>query len=104
MAAKNKKQSDDINARLQLVCKSGRYSLGHGAAVKSLRQGKCKLLIIANNCPPLRKSQLEHYAMLSNTAVHHFFGNNVDLGTVCGKYFRATCMAIADAGDAELTN
>ena len=104
VAAKSKKQSDDINARLQLVCKSGKYSLGYGSAIKSLRQGKCKLLVIASNCPPLRKSQLEHYAMLSNTPIHHFFGNNVDLGTACGKYFRSTAMAIQDAGDADLTN
>ena len=29
------------------------------------------------NTPPLRKSELEYYAMLSKTSVHHFSGNNV---------------------------
>ncbi|KAG0490565.1 hypothetical protein HPP92_007428 [Vanilla planifolia] len=47
-----------------------------------------KLVIIANNCPPLRKSEIEYYAMLAKVGVHHFNGNNVDLGTACGKYFR----------------
>lgn len=34
-----------------------------------------KLIIIANNCPPLRKSEIEYYAMLSKVGVHHFNGS-----------------------------
>ncbi|KAJ9553528.1 hypothetical protein OSB04_017573 [Centaurea solstitialis] len=30
----------------------------------------CKLIIISNNCPPLRKSEIEYYAMLAG--VHHY--------------------------------
>jgi large subunit ribosomal protein L30e len=47
-----------------------------------------KLVLIAGNCPPLRKSELEYYAMLSKTSVHHFSGTNVALGTAAGKLFR----------------
>ena len=51
-----------------------------------------KLVLIAGNCPPLRKSELEYYAMLSKTAVHHFAGTNVALGTAAGKLFRVGCV------------
>jgi ribosomal protein L30E len=51
-----------------------------------------KLVIISNNCPPLRKSEIEYYAMLAKTGVHHYAGNNVDLGTSCGRYYRVSCM------------
>jgi len=34
-----------------------------------------KLVIIANNCPPLRKSEIEYYAMLAKVTVHHFHGS-----------------------------
>ncbi|KAF5816271.1 putative ribosomal protein L30/YlxQ [Helianthus annuus] len=44
------------------------------------------LIIISINCPPLRKSEIEYYAMLAKVGVHHYNGNNVDLGTACGKY------------------
>ena len=47
-----------------------------------------KLVLISGNCPPLRKSELEYYAMLSKTTVHHFAGTNVALGTAAGKLFR----------------
>lgn len=52
------------------------------------RTSIAKLVLIAGNCPPLRKSELEYYAMLSKTAVHHFAGTNVALGTAAGKLFR----------------
>lgn len=45
--------------------------------MKTLRSGKAKLILIAGNCPPLRKSELEYYAMLAKVPVHHFNGNNV---------------------------
>ena len=47
-----------------------------------------KLILIAGNAPPLRKSEIEYYAMLSKTTVHHFAGTNVALGTAAGKLFR----------------
>ena len=36
--------------------KSGRASLGYKQTLKTLRSSKSKLVIISNNCPPLRKS------------------------------------------------
>lgn len=42
-----------------------------------VQSGKAKLVIIAANTPPLRKSELEYYAMLAKAPVHHFAGNNV---------------------------
>lgn len=99
---KSKKNVENMNARLALVMKSGRYSLGYKTTLKSLRQGKSRLIIISGNCPPLRKSELEYYAMLSKTGVHHYTGNNIDLGTACGKYFRVNCLSVIDPGDSDI--
>merc|ERR1712079_217855 len=70
--------------------------------LKSLRQGKAKLVIIANNTPPLRKSEIEYYAMLAKTGVHHYSGNNNELGTACGKYFSVCTLSITDPGDSDI--
>ncbi|PKA65707.1 60S ribosomal protein L30 [Apostasia shenzhenica] len=72
------------------------------AEVLQVSQASGKLVIIANNCPPLRKSEIEYYAMLAKVGVHHFNGNNVDLGTACGKYFRVCCLSIIDPGDSDI--
>jgi large subunit ribosomal protein L30e len=80
-----------------------------------------KLILISQNCPPLRKSEIEYYAMLyvtrwtptrpetyfafldrSKTAVHHYQGGNVELGTAAGKLFRVGLLTVLDAGDSDL--
>merc|ERR1719160_619977 len=92
MGKDKKKTGDNINARLALVMKSGKSTLGY----------KATLLLISSNCPALRKSELEYYAMLAKTGVHHFQGTNNELGTACGKYFRTSVMSILDAGDSDI--
>ncbi|PVU99862.1 hypothetical protein BB559_000335 [Furculomyces boomerangus] len=99
---KSGKGTENINSRLNLVMRSGKYSIGYNSTMKSLRSGKSKLILISGNCPPLRKSEIEYYAMLSKTSVFHYNGNNIDLGTACGKYFRVGVLSITDAGDSDI--
>ena len=56
------------------------FLLGYKLAMKALRNGQSKLLIISNNCPAIRKTQLEYMAILANSDVIHYDGNNVELG------------------------
>jgi large subunit ribosomal protein L30e len=58
---------------------------------------------MSNNVPPLRKSEIEYYAMLAKTGVHQYSGNNIDLGTACGKYYRVSVMSVTDPGDSDIT-
>jgi len=74
-----------MNSRIKLVMKSGKAVLGYKATIKALRKGKAKMIIISSNCPPLRKSELEYLSMLAKSEVHHYSGNNLSLGTACGK-------------------
>merc|ERR1711942_287113 len=101
-AKKAKKSTESINARLALVMKSGKYVLGYKQTLKTLRKGTSKLVIIASNTPPLRKSEIEYYAMLAKTGVHHYSGDNNELGTACGKYFRVCTLTITDPGDSDI--
>jgi large subunit ribosomal protein L30e len=67
-----------------------------------MRKGKAKLIVIANNCPHLRQTELEYYALLAKAPVHHFDGNNIELGTACGKLHRISAMAIIKPGDSDI--
>ncbi|KAF8269863.1 50S ribosomal protein L30e-like protein [Lactarius quietus] len=121
--SKAAKSTESIASRLALVVKSGKYHLGYKSSLKQMRSGKeaekvpmltfvflscpslivaAKLVLIAGNCPPLRKSEIEYYAMLSKTTVHHFAGTNVALGTAAGKLFHVGIMTITDPGDSDL--
>ena len=97
-----KKAIESVNSRLQLVMKSGKASLGYKQTLKQMRSGKAKMIIISSNCPPLRKSEISYYALLAKCNVHHYSGNNNDLGTACGKLFRVSVLSITDAGDSDI--
>lgn len=102
MSKRTKKSQESINSRLALVMKSGKCTLGYSCTRKCIRKGDAKLVIIANNCPAVQRSEIEYMAMLAKVGVHKYNGNNVDLGTACGKYFSTTMLAIIDAGDSDI--
>jgi large subunit ribosomal protein L30e len=97
-----KKTQDSMNSRLKLVMKSGKAILGYKASVKSLRKTKAKMILISSNCPHLRKSEVEYFAMLAKTPVHHYAGDNTALGTACGKFFNVSVMSVIDGGDSDI--
>jgi large subunit ribosomal protein L30e len=102
VAKKTKKTVEGINAKVQLVMKSGKTALGYKTTIKALRANKAKMVLIASNTPPLRKSEVEYYAMLAKCNVHHYAGNNSELGTACGKFYRVSMVSIIDAGDSDI--
>jgi large subunit ribosomal protein L30e len=85
-----------------MVTKSGKYVLGYKQTLKTLRNGKAKLVIISSNTPTLRKSEIEYYAMLAKVGVHEYLGNNIELGTACGRLFRVSMLSVTDAGDSDI--
>ncbi|KAK1836035.1 60S ribosomal protein L30 [Podospora conica] len=74
---KTKNDAQSVGTKLALVIKSGKVVLGYRSTLKALRSGKAKLILISANTPPLRKSELEYYAMMAKTPVHHYNGTNV---------------------------
>ena len=83
-------------------CSSLFNIIGYRNTIKSLRSGQAKLILIANNCPAIRRTELEYYAVLAKADVHHFDGNNLELGTALGKLFAVSAMIISDPGDSDI--
>lgn len=97
-----KATQENINTKLALVMKSGKAVLGTKSTLKTIRNGKAKLVFISSNCPPLRKSLIQYYAMLAKIHTYLFPGNNNDLGTACGKFHGVSSLAVLDAGDSDI--
>ncbi|XP_008700889.2 60S ribosomal protein L30-like [Ursus maritimus] len=98
---KKMKKSLESDFRLRLVKKSEKDMLGH-QQTGMIRHGKAKLVILANSCSVLRKSEVEYCAILAKTGVHHYSGNHTKLGTTCGKYYRVRAWAIIDPRDSNI--
>merc|ERR1712070_16785 len=93
---------DNMNQKLALVIRSGKYKIGYKNALRSVRQGQAKLLLIASNCPAIRRTELEYFAILGGARVCHFEGNNVELGTASNRMHRVCVMSVQDAGDSDI--
>lgn len=97
-----KASTENINSKLSLVMKSGKYVLGYKSTLRALRSGEAKLIILSNNCPTVRKAEIEYYAVLAKARVVFYHGNNISLGTACGRYHRCSTLAIIDGGDSDI--
>ena len=97
-----KAKETGINTQLAIVMKSGKTSIGYKSVLNAIRLGKSKAIILSNNLPVLRKSQLEYYGILAKVKTIPFSGSNADLGTACGKLFRVSCMSINEVGDSDI--
>lgn len=75
---------------------------GYKNTLKAMRRGEAKLILIASNCPAIRRTELEYYAALCQASVHNYEGNNLELGTACGKLFAVSSMIISDPGDSDI--
>ena len=99
---KKEQQSENLGQKLTLVIRSGKYKVGYKLAKKALRNGNSKLMIIASNCPAVRKTELEYLSALSGSKVLHWEGTNVELGTACGRLHRVCVLTVQDAGDSDI--
>eukprot|EP00768_Dysnectes_brevis_P005853 gnl/Dysnectes_brevis/43_a51_11181.p2 GENE.gnl/Dysnectes_brevis/43_a51_11181~~gnl/Dysnectes_brevis/43_a51_11181.p2 ORF type:complete len:137 (+),score=30.09 gnl/Dysnectes_brevis/43_a51_11181:22-411(+) len=100
----SRKAQESLSLTLALIVKSGKYSLGYKQAIRHIRDGEAKLVLVANNCPELRKSQLEYVCMLADTPIEFYSDSSRELGIACGRQFNVSVMSVIDAGDADLTN
>ena len=85
-----------INSVLASIIKSGRVHLGFKEIKKAFRNGKVKSVIIAKNIPPLQKSTIEYWALMFNARIHHYDGNDWQLGRACGKDLRVGALSMTD--------
>lgn len=97
-----KATADNINSKLSLVFKSGKAVLGFKSTLKALRAGTAKMVILSNNCPTIRKAQIEYYAHLAKVSIFFYNGNNITLGTACGRFHRCSTLAIIEQGDSDI--
>ena len=84
--------------------KSGKAILGYEQTLKSLRKGSLKAIFVAQNTQSITKAEVNYYSRLSNTSIYHYLGNNIDLGSACGKYHRVAILGILYAGDSDILN
>ena len=92
----------DIDKSLEIAVRTGKVLFGTKDAIRSLRSGKAKVVVVASNCPKESRDKLEYYSEISKIPLITYNGNGLDLGLVCGKAFRITALTIRAEGDSDI--
>ncbi|XP_017135127.1 60S ribosomal protein L30-like [Drosophila miranda] len=78
------------------VIKSGRYFVGVKETLKAVSSGEAMLVIIASDTSVGLKTDVEKKAKKGKVEALVFAGSMKEMGRVCGKSFKVSCMAITD--------
>ena len=81
---------------LRDALKQNKVVFGSKSAIKYLKLGNAKLIVVASNCPEDIKNNLEKYAKLSGLKIKNFDGTAKQLGVFCGKPFSIASLAIVE--------
>ena len=81
---------------------TGKVVFGTRGSEKSLKNGSAKLIIIAKNAPQLAREKLVSFAEIGKTPFFEFTGTGLELGSVCGKPFTISAMAIENEGKSKV--
>jgi len=91
-----------LGNEIKLLLKTGKVIIGMRKALKALKLGKAKAVIIASKIPKQIEEDVLYYAKLGNIPVIRFDGTSYELGTLCGKFFPITTIAVLDPGESRI--
>jgi len=92
----------DVDKALRIAIKSGKIIIGSKRTLEDMKKGRTKLIIVASNTPSEISQDVEYYAKLSKVPIYIYQGSSWDLGSVCGKPFMVSTLAITDPGDSDI--
>ena len=87
----------DMGRALKTAISTGKVVFGEQQAVKAVKKGEAKLVIVSNNCPNEYLRSKGH-----GVPVHVFEGTNLELGALAGKPFSVSAMAVLDKGSSNI--
>ncbi len=100
---KSKKEKEHpLSSAIRLAVETGKVGFGSRKGLKNLIEGKAKLFILASNTPAAVREELAGYSKSSNISMLEFDGNNMELGSVCGKPFSVSVLSVFEAGSSNI--
>ncbi|BBD71648.1 50S ribosomal protein L30e [Sulfodiicoccus acidiphilus] len=95
-------QSVSFESELKRLLKTGKVVIGTKESLNVVAGGKAKMLIISSYLKEELREELKRHAELSNVPIYEYAGSGWELGTLCGKPYMISTMAITDFGDSRM--
>jgi len=96
---KSKKEKENpLSSAIRLTVESGKVGFGSRKGLKELLLGSVKLVVIAGNVPPALMEDVKRYGEISEIPLVEFPGTSIELGSICGRPFPVSVLAVYDEG------
>jgi len=96
------KEALSLENEIKTLLKTGKVIIGAKKSIKALKLGKAKAIIIANLIPKYIEEDVKYYAKLGGIKIIRYKGSSYELGTLCGKPFPITTIAVLDPGESRI--
>jgi large subunit ribosomal protein L30e len=90
----------DIKREIREVVQKGSVLLGKNITLKAIKNKKAKLIILSANCPT--KDEIISASKSQKIPFYQFEGDSIEFGSVCGKPFGVSVIAILDLGETSI--
>ena len=92
----------DVNRALRTAVQTGNVLMGTKETLKSVEEGKARLVVLANNVPGEWTTRIEQRAQARGVPLYRFQGSNGELGPACGKPFSVAALSVLEPGESDV--
>ena len=85
-----------------MAVKTGKVVIGSKQVVHVLLNENPKLILLSSNCKPNIRDRITYYAHLAKVPCHTVNFTGIELGSICGKPFTISSLAILNPGDSNI--
>ncbi|MGQ9759077.1 MAG: 50S ribosomal protein L30e [Candidatus Methanomethylicaceae archaeon] len=91
----------DLSKELKVAIGTGKVEIGYRVSLKALSKKKAKLVVMASNAPEPLSSRVKQAAG-TEVPLYVFPGSSWDLGSICGRPYPVTTIAVIDPGESSI--
>ncbi len=91
-----------LSKEIRRAVETGKVVFGAKQGEKILIKEKAELIVVSSNATKPVKEKIRHLSDIAGTPVLEFEGTGLELGSVCGKPFTVSVMAIQKAGKSKI--
>jgi len=92
----------DIQKSIRMAVESGKVEFGARSGLMCALRGDAKMILVASNCPKPVREEIFNAAKKSDVSIKGVEFTSMELGSVCGKPYPISILAIMDAGNSEI--
>jgi large subunit ribosomal protein L30e len=89
----------DFNNDIRLAVNTGEVSIGHRDVIRSISSSKAQVVVVAAKARKELVNDIYHMVNIANVKLIKFDGNSLDLGTLCGKPYPVSSIAVISPGN-----